>query len=80
MAPNKFVLRYQNMNEKSNLTVPTKVFTNPNFTKGNVNEMSLTYNQPKSDMIKKRLNWNGLKLNDPSFIKTDYLSSGKFFV
>ena len=65
------------MNEKAIQSVSTKVFTNPNYPKGTVTEMSLTYNQPKGDMIRKRLNWNGLKLNDPSFIHTDYLYSGK---
>jgi len=78
LGPTKFVLRFQNMNEKAIQSVSTKVFTNPNYPKGTVTEMSLTYNQPKGDMIRKRLNWNGLKLNDPSFIHTDYLYSDNF--
>jgi len=77
MGTNKFLLRFQNMDEGSSQDVSTQVFKNPNYASASVVETSLTANQGKSDMISKRFNWNGLKLNDPSFVKTDYLTSGK---
>jgi len=80
LTPTKFMLRFQNMNEKTNQTVTTKVFDNPLYSKKTVTEMSLTYNQAKKDMISKRFNWNGLKLNDPSFVNTDYLNKDSFLL
>ena len=76
LGSNKFLLRFQNMDETTSQDVSTQVFGNPNYSKSVVTEMSLTANQAKKDMISKRFNWNGLKLNDPSFAKTDYLTSG----
>lgn len=80
LSPGKFLLRFQNTNEIQSNNVSTAVFTNSAFAGGKVTEMSLTANQPKLDMIKKRFNWNGLDLNDPSYAKTDYLTSGKNFI
>jgi len=77
LSTNKFLLRFQNMNENKTLSIPTSVFSNSKQNaQGKVVEMSLTANQPKKDMIKKRYNWNGLNLSDPSFAKEDYLNSG----
>jgi len=78
MGTNKFLLRFQNMDETTSQDVSTQVFSNSNYAKSTVTEMSLTANQSKRDMIAKRFNWNGLKLNDPSFAKTDYLTSDHF--
>lgn len=80
LSPGKFLLRFQNTNEVQSNNVSTAVFTNSASANGKVTEMSLTANQPKSDMIKKRFNWNGLDLNNPNYAKTDYLTSGKNFV
>ncbi len=76
MGTNKFLLRFQNMDETTSQDVSTQVFSNSNYAKSVVTEMSLTANQAKTEMISKRFNWNGLKLNDPSIAKTDYLTSG----
>jgi len=78
MGTNKFLLRFQNMDETTSQDVSTQVFSNPNYPKANIVETSLTANQAKTDMINKRFNWNGLKLNDPSFAKNDYLTSDHF--
>jgi len=74
----KFLLRFHNTNEFLSNNISTKVFSNSQNAGGTVTEMSLTANQPKLDMIKKRFNWNGLDLNNPSYAKTDYLDSDHF--
>jgi catechol 2,3-dioxygenase-like lactoylglutathione lyase family enzyme len=78
MGTNRFLLRFQNMDETTSQDVSTQVFSNSNYAKSVVTEMSLTANQAKTEMISKRFNWNGLKLNDPSIAKTDYLTSDHF--
>lgn len=77
LSTSKFLVRFQNMNEYQTNSVSTNVFSNAQGS-GTVTEMSLTANQPKTAMIQRRYNWNGLKLNDPSFAKTDYLDSSTF--
>lgn len=77
MSTTKFLLRFHNMDETVTKNVSTSVFTNTNYAATKVVETSLTANQAKADMIKKRLNWNGLQLNNPAFAKTDYLTSSK---
>jgi len=77
-AVNKYLLRFQNMDEKETKNVSTGVFKNSAHGVGKVTEMSLTANQAKADMIKNRMNWNGMKLNDESFVNKDYLDSGTF--
>jgi len=76
----KFLFRFQNMDETDTKYVDTAVFTSPNYGQGSVVEMSLTANQPKTEMINKRFNWNGLELNNPDFAKTDYLTSNQFML
>jgi len=78
MSTNKFLLRFHNTNEVVPKTVSTSVFSNSNFAATAVLETSLTANQAKTDMIKKRLNWNGYQLNNPAFAKNDYLTSNQF--
>jgi hypothetical protein len=78
IAPTKFLLRFQNMDDVNTNTVNTTVFKNSAYGAGTVVEMSLTVNQAKADMIKSRFNWNGLQLNNPAFAKTDYLDSDTF--
>ena len=75
-STNKFLLRFHNMDENNTRYVNTSVFARSSG-KGTVTEMSLTANQPKSQMISKRYNWNNLGLNNPSFAKNDYLTSSK---
>jgi len=78
ISSTKYLFRFHNMDETQTRNVSTSIFQSSSHGTGKVTEMSLTYNQPKADMIKNRFNWNGLKLNDPSFINTDYLNSGTF--
>jgi len=78
MSTTKFLLRFHNTNEDLTKTVSTSVFNNANYAATTVLETSLTANQAKTDMIKKRLNWNGLQLNNPAFAKNDYLTSSQF--
>lgn len=62
----KFLLRFHNMDDVNSRNVSTSVFNGP-LGQGRAVEMSLTANQPKTEMISKRLNWNNLGLNNPSF-------------
>ena len=74
----KYLLRFQNMDEGKTKNLSTGVFKNSVHGVGKVTEMSLTANQKKVDMIKNRMNWNGMKLNDESFVNTDYLNGETF--
>jgi len=78
LSTTKFLFRFHNLDETQTRNVSTSIFQSSSRGTGKVTEMSLTANQPKADMIKNRMNWNGLKLNDPSFINTDYLNSDSF--
>jgi hypothetical protein len=71
-------IRFQNMDEVNNRTVPTQIFQSSAFGNATVTEMTLTFNQPKANMIKSKLNWNGNVYNNPAFINTDYLTESKF--
>ena len=64
------------MDEGASHNVSTVVFNRASGAKGSPVEMSLTYNQAKTDMIRNRFDWNKLGLNNPAFAKTDYLTSG----
>jgi len=77
-SKNKYLLRFQNMDERQTKNLNTEVFKNSVHGVGKVTEMSLTANQKKADMIKNRMNWNGMKLNDESFVNTDYLNEETF--
>jgi hypothetical protein len=80
LSTTKFVLRFQNMDENDTLEVSTDVFASDSHGgSGSVVEMALSLNQAKSDMIKSRLNWNGLDLNNPAYANTDYLNSSTDF-
>ena len=76
LSTTKFVLRFQNMDENETLEVSTEFFESDSHGRGSVVEMALSLNQAKSDMIKSRMNWNGLDLNNPAFVNTDYSTSG----
>lgn len=76
LSTTKFVMRFQNMDENETLEVSTEFFESDSHGgRGSVVEMALSLNQAKSDMIKSRMNWNGLDLNNPAFVNTDYLTS-----
>lgn len=68
------------MDEENEIEVPTLVFQNDKFKQYTVVEMALSVNQPKSAMIQKRYNWNGLDLNNPAYANTDYLTSSQFLL
>lgn len=81
LSTTKLVLRFQNMDENDTLEVSTDVFASDSHGgRGSVVEMALSLNQAKSDMIKSRLNWNGLDLNNPAYANTDYLNSSRAFL
>jgi len=48
------------MDEKNNRTVPTSFFNTTKFNPPTVEEYTLSFNQPKADMILNKLNWNGI--------------------
>lgn len=77
LKENKFLLRFQNMNDKEDKFVDTSVFQSERLGVGKVVETSLTANQPKTEMIKNRFDWNNLGLNNPGLAKNDYLETGK---
>jgi hypothetical protein len=64
------------MDEKNSRAVPVSVFQTSAYGKATVTEMSLSFNQPKAEMIKNKLNWNGKIYNNPAFINNDYLTKG----
>jgi len=68
--------RFHNMDEKNSRAVPVSVFQTSAYGKATVTEMSLSFNQPKAEMIKNKLNWNGKIYNNPAFINNDYLTKG----
>lgn len=67
------------MNDRYNKTVPVSVFKGAYSPTKSVTEMTLTYNQPKAQMIVNKLNWNGVIYNSTSFINNDYLNNSKFW-
>jgi hypothetical protein len=66
------------MDENNNRTVPNSFFQSSAFGQASVLEMSLSFNQPKEEMIKNKLNWNGNIFNNPSYINDDYLTQSNF--
>ena len=68
------------MDEAESINVPTQIFANSKHSQHSVVEMALSNNQKKADMITKRINWNGLDLNNPAYANTDYLTSSKDIV
>lgn len=73
--------RFHNMDENNNRTVPVEFFQSSAYGTGIVTEMTLTFNQPKANMIKNKLNWNGNVFNNASYINNDYLTqSSKNFL
>jgi len=74
----RFLYRFQNLDETQTRSVSTSVFQGPALKLAKVTEMSLSANQAKADMVKKKFNWNGRLLNNASFINTDYLTSDSF--
>lgn len=67
-------LRFHNMDEVNNRTVPTSLFQSSAFGTATITEMTLSFNQPKANMIKNKLNWNGQVYNNPAFINNDFLT------
>jgi len=74
----QFLLRFHNMDDASNRTVHNSVFKSPAYASLHVVETSLSANQPKTEMLKRKLNWNGLDLNNPNYAKTDYYTGTEF--
>mmetsp|Transcript_5906 Transcript_5906/g.5149 ORF Transcript_5906/g.5149 Transcript_5906/m.5149 type:complete len:132 (+) Transcript_5906:2731-3126(+) len=79
-GPGHICLRFQNMDERNNRTVPTSFFNTTKYNPPTVVEYTLNFNQPKADMILAKKNWNGIQYNDPKFINNDYKDSDKFLL
>jgi hypothetical protein len=68
------------MDENNNRTVPVSFFQSSAYGNGSVVEMTLTFNQPKAQMIKNKLNWNGNIFNNQAYINNDYLTQSKLMI
>jgi hypothetical protein len=74
MTKDTLLLRLQNMDEKKSSVVELSGVLGRYKS---VEELSLSANQKKQDMLQNKMNWNGMKLNDPSLLNTDFKDDGK---